>query len=792
MSDSIATSDSPPKAGAFAGFLACGLFAQTAQVLLLRELLVVLDGDELALGVMLAAWLVFVGLGAMMMRGGTNTDRPIRRYAVVLAVAIASVPPALVLVRLGREVFDAPLGTPLGLGPTIALSCAASAIPAVCTGMLFPLMVRTARARAGTTYGGESLGALVGGLLLVFVFIGHISPMGIAAGVGAIAAGGGVMLVGSIRPVRLGAWIALIGVMLCCAVGAVLGGRADAVLEERRWANAVPGHELLAVRESPYGRYAALRRSSQLSLFLDGHLQYDVPDPYGAGALVHTALLQHPQPRSILLIGAGPAGNVHHALAHHPQRIDCVELDPTPMRMLQAYGPPGVLAGFDAPQVRVHHVDPAMMLNRSAQLYDAIIMQVGDPDTLGLGRLYAKGFIETLAAHLTPGGVLAISISSQSDYLGPLVRQRNAVVYHTIRRVLPETIATPGEQCLVIARKSSSDDDESRIVLDTGELAGRLTERGVDALPYLAMLYTDPFPAGRTAAVNDSLASWPDEAEEFSPLDEGEVVHGGVVGVVGVGVPHANPAATVNTELVPRAYWFSRLAKTGKYEPGLLPIVEALPATVRWILGVAAAAGLLIAARVRRGGGGRSLRLGLTCISGAFAFAIMAMQVVVVLWYQSILGQMYIGIALLSAAFMAGLGAGSLAASVLRTQWSGVMGVQAVLLAFAALWIMLGSLVAPTAVGVVATIGASLLGALLGIHFACCCTLWGCDSSDAAGAARWLYAADLIGGAAAALVVAAVIVPADGVAAALLWAAAFTIVGLAVARRLRTTVHTPG
>ena len=44
---------------AIASFVVNGLFAQLAQILILRELLVVLDGDELALGVMLAAWLVW-------------------------------------------------------------------------------------------------------------------------------------------------------------------------------------------------------------------------------------------------------------------------------------------------------------------------------------------------------------------------------------------------------------------------------------------------------------------------------------------------------------------------------------------------------------------------------------------------------------------------------------------------------------------------------------------------------------------------------------------------------------
>jgi spermidine synthase len=782
--------DPPPWAAVLAAFLTVGLFAQTAQILLLRELLVALDGDELALGVMLAAWLLFVGLGAVLAAPAARAHLPGRHYALCLALAVCSLPPALVLVRLARPILHTPLGTPLGLGHSVLLSCAAVAIPAACIGLLFPLMVRVTRARPAIAYGAESIGALLGGLLFVFVVVTRLSPLAIGAGAGLLAAGAAAGLLGPARGAHKTERGVLIALVLACGLGTALGGRADASLHGLRWAEALPGYELLATRESPYGRYSVLEASGQVSLFLDGRLQHDVPDPHAAGALVHTALLQHPEPLAVLIIGGGLAGNVQRALEHGPQRVDLVELDPAPQRLLEAHAPPAVLRGLDAPQVRVHHADPAALLDGSLRRYDAIIVDVGDPSTLGLNRLYAERFIRAAAGHLEPGGVLAIGISSEADLPGPLMRRRNAVVYHTVRGALPETIATPGDPCLVIGRRGTSSGPGSEprppMTLDPDELARRLQERGAEAPAYLAMLYADPYPADRAAIVNRELAAWPDAAPQRSALDLLEAPGGALT------PPPVSPRAAdrINTDSTPRAYWFTRVFESAKHEPRLLPLVEGLPVAVRWALGVAAAGALLAAVLMRRGphrppgDRDRAAQAGLSLASATYAFAVMAMQVAVVLWYQSRLGQVYVGLALLTAAFMSGVSIGSLLAGRLGRPRAALLATQAALIALAGLALLSGGLIGPGAVTVTAFLCAGALGVMLGGHFACCAALWSSRAAGAVGAARWLYGADLVGGAAAALVIAAVVVPGDGLAAALLWAALFAGVAIMVTLRL--------
>jgi len=60
--------------GGHSAFLAAGLIATAAQVLLLRELVVDVAGDEASIGVGLAAWLLGIAVGAAVARRRESSD----------------------------------------------------------------------------------------------------------------------------------------------------------------------------------------------------------------------------------------------------------------------------------------------------------------------------------------------------------------------------------------------------------------------------------------------------------------------------------------------------------------------------------------------------------------------------------------------------------------------------------------------------------------------------------------------------------------------------------------------
>ena len=520
-----------------------------------------------------------------------------------------------------------------------------------------------------------------------------------------------------------------------------------------------------------------LESAGQYSLYCDGQHSCDLPAPRAGTFLVHTALLQHPAPRKVLIVTRDPVTAVREANRHRPDRIDCVALDPVPLNLLRKHASADCFTVLNEANVNLYEADPIRYLADTPELYDAILLDVPDPTTLGLNRYYSREFFELSADRLNPGGILALTISSQENYLGKELLALNALVYRTLRTVLPQTIATPGDTCLLLARKGEELSDW-QLTLDTDRLDTRRLERGIEAAALQALLYSDPFPAEQVMIVNNELAAWPDSPATPTPLDWLDIAD------QPFRVPPLNPDQAANADLFPVAHWATRLVNLRKYEPRLLGIFNLLPAIINYILAgiiiITALMALCARTLFQRQPRLSAEVIGLTISSGVVGFAGMALQMLILLWFQCRVGQVYIGLALLIAVFMAGLSIGSLLAG--RLQLSRVV-----------LWLILAGLAVAglflpfilsciTSAFHAATLAlTALLGALLGIHFACCAALWpnmaNIDSARV-GSARWLYAADLLGAALAALVMAGVVIPVSGYTVAARWVAGFAVTGL--------------
>ena len=63
-------------------------------------------------------------------------------------------------------------------------------------------------------------------------------------------------------------------------------------------------------------------------------------------------------------------------------------------------------------RVKIHNLDALKYLERDEQRYDAIIIDLPDPNTEGLGKLYSRSFYRLAARHLSPTGVLVTQATS--------------------------------------------------------------------------------------------------------------------------------------------------------------------------------------------------------------------------------------------------------------------------------------------------------------------------------------------------------------------------------------------
>jgi spermidine synthase len=201
------------------------------------------------------------------------------------------------------------------------------------------------------------------------------------------------------------------------AVMLILGGGLIAAERLTTWAEArLYADEIILARSSPYQRIVLTRAGDDVRLFLNGHLQFSSRDEYRYHeALIHPTLAAHPDPRRVLVLGGGDGLGLREVLKYPAVRsVTLVDLDPEMTRLFSTHAFLQRLNGgaFADPRVRVVNEDAFVWLDRQPDRFDAIIIDLPDPHSFSLGKLYSRTFYRVVRSRLAPEGVVAIQATS--------------------------------------------------------------------------------------------------------------------------------------------------------------------------------------------------------------------------------------------------------------------------------------------------------------------------------------------------------------------------------------------
>jgi spermidine synthase len=153
-----------------------------------------------------------------------------------------------------------------------------------------------------------------------------------------------------------------------------------------------------------------------MRLYLDGGLQFSTRDEYRyTESLVYPALGNGAH--SVLVLGGGD-GLAARELLRQPgvSRIVQVELDSAVIELARTTMRGANGGSLDDPRVTVI-IDDAMGWLRGGSgglsgSFDAVIVDLPDPDTPALGRLYSTEFYALAARALAPGGLMVVQAGS--------------------------------------------------------------------------------------------------------------------------------------------------------------------------------------------------------------------------------------------------------------------------------------------------------------------------------------------------------------------------------------------
>lgn len=260
----------------------------------------------------------------------------------------------------------------------------------------------------------DYLGALLGGLVWPFLLLPQLGMIRGAAATGMInLAAAAVVAIFLLRQVVSARQLAL----ALCALAAALALLAGLLLRstdvETTSRQRLYADPIIAYRHTPYQEIVVTRRGDDTRLYLDGGLQFSTRDEYRyTESLVYPALGNGA--RSVLVLGGGD-GLAARELLRQPgiSRIVQVELDPAVIEIARTTLRAANGGSLDNPRVRVLTGDAmAWLRGPNPDRFDAVIVDLPDPDTPVLGRLYSTEFYALAARALAPGGLLVVQAGS--------------------------------------------------------------------------------------------------------------------------------------------------------------------------------------------------------------------------------------------------------------------------------------------------------------------------------------------------------------------------------------------
>ncbi len=604
-----------------------GFTAVTAQIVFMREVMVVFYGNEISLAVMLACWLCWTAVGSYFL-GKRAVVRDPRRWMAGLQLFLSLAFPATILaLRSSRTVFQATPGEILG--PMQLLFTCVAVLSAFCaaSGCLFAAAGRLYREETGSSgvnasgsvYLWEAAGSAIGGILASLLLIRYCGSIQIAVLVGLSNLLAAVFL--TFRRQRFRVVAAVLLGSIAVAVLSGPGRRLEARSLERLW----PGFRLMDTRNSVYGNLATVETNGVRSLFENGLLMFNAPDEATAEEAVHLALLEHPAPKTLLLIGGGASGSLAQALKHPSlERVDYVELDPAVLDVAQQYFPKQWVAARDDPRVFTHYRDGRLFLNSTARSFDVILVDLPDPQTAQLNRFYTLEFFQRAAEKLTPHGILAFQLRGAEEYISPALGAFLRCIRKTLGEVFPVVSMIPGETIHFFGAKQ-----DGALTSDPQELLARLRARQI-----------------RTQYVREYFIPFrmmPDRMLELEHETEPQ------------------PDTPVNRDLAPVAYFFDVALWSTQFKSAYQRIFESLAQVrFRWIaLGVVF---LSLVPAVIVGGwfrsGKRERASSVVCVA-SMGLTLISLEVLLLLGFQALFGYVYYQLSVLTGFLMAGIALGT-------------------------------------------------------------------------------------------------------------------------------------
>ncbi|MEA3368848.1 MAG: hypothetical protein U9Q24_00600 [Candidatus Ratteibacteria bacterium] len=451
---------------------------------MVRELIVVFWGNELSLGIIFSSWLFWIACGSLFL--GRFVDRlkdKLKAYISCQILFSLFLLPTVLGIKAIRALWNIPPGELIGPFPFLISVFLLLAPGCLILGFQFALACglyagekarpdfRDTPMAAGRVYRLDALGDMLGGIafacLLVNIFYSFKTLFTLAILNLSLALMTALLFLKK-RTIAFFCFCLLI--IFAAVLNTSLVDKLNSYAGRLEW----KGMPLQAAAFSKYADYAVIKGAGSFYIYGNGQLLFSLPDEALAEEIIHLSFSQIRKPERILLIGGVLSGAVTQALKYSGlKEIIILEKDPGLIRLGQRYISSRERRSLAASGSRIVIGDGRWFVkNYQGENFDGIILNVINPLTAERNRFYTLEFFKEAKKILKPEGIFFLGIDSHENYLSPEMRKFNGCIYRTLKEVFPRIVLFPGSTLYLAASSQSGFLTDNPAILSR-RLAGR-------------------------------------------------------------------------------------------------------------------------------------------------------------------------------------------------------------------------------------------------------------------------------------------------------------------------------
>lgn len=472
-----------------------GFIATVIQVLILREITTVFQGNEIMMGWTLGAWMLLTGTGAYL---GRKVDRLINGentlFKIIYLLGILPVASVVLMNFLKNNFF--PPGILINPAYFLIILLILLAPISLLSGFTFALFVNLFRKDKNDfirVYALEALGSLAGGLVVSLVFIYWLSILQSLIIIMLLISF--LLIFFKKNAKHLISALLTVGVLITSFFFSY-----DNRLKSLLFIN----QDIKESKETFFGNLTVTENAGQYSFYENGSLLFTSENVIRCEEYVHYAMLQKEKPENIFLAGGGISGMLSEILKYPSvKQIDYIELNPQLIRLATNYLPLP-----EDPRITLIIDDGRKFLQNSNQQYDVAIFALPDPSSLQINRFYTEEFIRILKERLHRNAVVLFSHSPAGNYISPEKAGMESAIYNTLKNGFRNVEIMPGEEDYFIA-------SDSTVSIQMAKLSSGRSEENTYVNPY----YMDDFSTQqRSQFVKQNLSSKDLTNSDLRPL----------------------------------------------------------------------------------------------------------------------------------------------------------------------------------------------------------------------------------------------------------------------------------